>query len=43
MKKREYGMAGSDYTGTKIALNFALKGLTCPNYVINRETKYIDY
>lgn len=35
---RDFGMAGSDYTGTKLALNFTLKGLILPNYVINRET-----
>lgn len=43
MKKREFGMAGSDYTGTKIALNFALKGLIFPNYAIHEERKRLEY
>ena len=43
MIKRDFGMAGSDYTGTKIALNFVLKGLTFPNYIIKEECKRYGY
>lgn len=42
MKKRDFGMAGSDFIGTKIALNFVLKGLTFPNYIITVENKRFD-
>jgi hypothetical protein len=43
MKKRGFGMTGFDYTGTRIALNFVMKGLTYPNFVISEETRQIEY
>lgn len=36
-------MAGSDYTGTMLALNFVMKGLIFPNYIIHEETKHLEY
>jgi hypothetical protein len=43
MKRTDFGMLGSDYTGTKIALSFAMKGLTMPSYIISIESKYLEH